>query len=82
MLAVAGPGAAVRQDNGVVAVDAQRLSTSYRGRTLALAEIEDLNDDARATISVTDRELACHDVSLYVDTQAEADRYADGHEAR
>lgn len=66
----------------MVGIDGQQLRGYYYGRTLNLDKVEDLNDDGKAMISITTIELACRGVSLYVDTDAENERYGDGYKAR
>lgn len=81
-VAVAGVPSVLRQADGSVAIDGQSLSPSYYGRTLTLEQLTALQDKHLATSNVNNRELACHSVSLYFDTDAEADRYMADFEQR
>lgn len=81
-VAVAGVPSVLRQADGSVAIDGQSLSPSYYGRTLTLEQLTALQDKHLAMSSVNNRELACHGVSLYFDTDGEADRYMADFEQR
>ncbi len=81
-VAVAGPPAVWRQDNGVVGIDGEQLRAVYRGRTLTLTQVGDLNEQGKAGIGLNSIELACHGVSLYVDNETERDIYGEGYKER
>ena len=81
-VAVAGTPAVFRQDNGMVAVDVGQLQPMHYGRTVSLDQIGDLNAAGKAMFSLNTVELACKDVTLYVDTEAEADAYGKGYTQR
>lgn len=74
-VAVAGVPSVLRQPDGSVAIDGHSLRPSYYGRTLTLKQLTALQDKHLAMSNVNNRELACHGVSLYFDTDAEADQY-------
>jgi hypothetical protein len=74
LAAAAGPGV-FRRDDGMVQVDGQNLTPLYYGQTRTLDQVQDLNKERKAMVSVQNVEAGCHGVVLYFDTQAEADAY-------
>ncbi len=81
--AVAANGFMVtRQPGGMVAIDLGQATGVYQGRVVTLTEVENLNKNGQAMVSIANRELACQGVMLYFDTQAQADDYARGYAQR
>lgn len=81
-VAIAGTPAVFRQDNGVVAIDGEQLQPMHYGRAASLDQIGDLNAAGKAKFNLNTVELACKGVTLYVDTEAEADAYGKGYTQR
>ncbi len=77
-----GVGGIWRQDDGSVAIDVSALRPAYQGRYLTPDELASLESDGRATVSATNRELACQGITLYFDTEAEWAAYLADFEAR
>lgn len=71
-----------RNPDGSVAIDASRLRPVYDGRYVTADELEELQRQGKATAGVNNRELACQQITLYVDTQAEAQAVQDDVERR
>lgn len=81
-LAAAGGPAVLRQSNGVIMIDGAQLVPLYYGQRLSLKQVQDLNKDHKAMFSVNNIEVGCHGVSLYFDTDAEADAYGEDYVTR
>lgn len=81
-VAVAGVPGVFRMDNGVVGIDANALDGWHQGRVVTADQIEDLQAEGKAGYSAQSIELACHGVLAYLDTEAEADAYSAGYNAR
>ncbi len=71
-----------RNTDGSVAIDASRLRPVYDGRYVTADQLEELQRQGKATAGVTNRELACQQITLYVDTQAQAQAVQDDLERR
>jgi len=81
-VAVAGTPAVFRQDNGMVAVDVGQLQPMHYGRAVSLGQIGDLTKAGKAKFNLNSVELGCKGVTLYVDTEADADAYGKGYSQR
>lgn len=80
--AVAIGTAVSRDENGVTIVDTEHLEPMYDGVVITQEALARLVADGKATIAINSPELACQGVTLYVDTQAEADAYDRQYRAR
>ena len=67
-----------RDDSGVIGIDGQSLSIAYKGRIISVDQLEELNGEGRAMFGVSNAELACQSISLYFDSDTEADSYQAG----
>jgi hypothetical protein len=81
-VAVAGTPGVFRMGNGMAGIDANALDGWHQGRVVTAGQIEDLQADGKAGYSAQSVELACHGVVAYFDTEAEADAYGEGYNAR
>jgi hypothetical protein len=81
-LAAAGGPSVFRRADGVVEIDGQHLTPLYYGQRLTLDQVQALNKQHKAMVSVNNIEVGCHGVSLYFDTPAEADAYGRDYTAR
>lgn len=81
--AVAANGFMVtRQPNGMVAINLDQATGVYQGRVVTLTDVQNLNKNGQAMVSIANRELACQGVMLYFDTESQADDYARGYAQR
>ena len=71
-----------RSVDGTPGVDLRAVENVYRGRVVDLADVERLNADGRAMVSVASHELGCQGVMLWFDTAEQADAYGRGYLAR
>lgn len=71
-----------RQDNGVVAIDGSRLQVSYAGHRISDRKLAALQKRGKGGTGISNRELACQGITLFVDTEAELQAYQQGFAAR
>jgi len=74
-VAPTGGPAVWRGSDGGVGIDASRLTPLYYGERVSPQQVLDLNEHGKAMAGVQNVEAACHGVTLYFDTGAEADAY-------